>query len=311
MKAFTEYLASKKFTKSGIASRLTMIKLYLKWLKEAQLEATEIGYIDLLLYMKYCGNRGASQKTIQQYIGTIKHYYDYLKAAKEIKANPVVGIEVKGIKRKTLYHILEVEELHKLYEAHQINQRHQPINQRNKVMVGLLVYQGLNTKELAQLEVKDIDLQAAKVTIYGGIKSNGRAITLKANQLMDLYHYIETAREKLLQMKPKRKTQIRTATDKLIVVAGGNYQNFGNLMTRLMIKLSKQNKSVLNAKQACLSVRQIRASVITHWLKQYNLREVQYLAGHRYISSTESYFENDLEGLQEEVNLYHPLDYEA
>ena len=301
MKSFIKYLASKKFTKSGIDSRLTIIKLYLKWLKEEQLKATEIGYTDLLLYMKYCSHRGVSQKTIQQYIGTIKHYYDYLKAAKGIKANPVVGIEVKGIKRKTLYHILEAEELHKLYENHHSNHSRE---KRNKVMVGLLVYQGLNAKELAQLEVKDIDLQAAKVIIYGGIKSNGRAITLKANQLMDLYHYIDDAREKLLQMNPKRKAQVRTATDKLIVVAGGNYQNFTNLMTRVMIKLRKQNTSVLNAKQ-------IRASVITHWLKQYNLREVQYLAGHRYISSTESYLENDLEGLQEEVNLYHPLDYEA
>lgn len=297
MKSFSKYLASKKFTKSGIDSRLTIIKIYQKWLKEEQLEATQVGYTDLLLYMKYCSNRGVSQKTIQQYIGTVKHYYDYLKAAKRVKTNPVVGIKVKGIKRKTLYHILEVEELHKLYEEHQ---RNLPRNQRNKVMVGLLVYQGLNTKELAQLEVKDIDLQAAKVVIYGSIKSNGREITLKANQLMDMYHYIDDAREKLLQMNPKRKAQVRTATDKLIVVAGGNYQNFTNLMTRLMIKLRKQNPSVLNAKQ-------IRASVITHWLKQYNLREVQYLAGHRYISSTEIYLENDLEGLQEEVNLYHPL----
>ena len=49
------------------------------------------------------------------------------------------------------------------------------------------------------------------------------------------------------------------------------------------------------------------ASVITKWLKQYNLREVQYLAGHRYISTTESYQQNDVEGLAEEINMYHPL----
>ena len=60
------------------------------------------------------------------------------------------------------------------------------------------------------------------------------------------------------------------------------------------------NPSVLNAKQ-------IRASVITKWLKMYNLREVQYLAGHRYISSTESYLQNDLEGLKEEVQQFHNI----
>ncbi|MEL6359273.1 MAG: integrase, partial [Bacteroidota bacterium] len=60
------------------------------------------------------------------------------------------------------------------------------------------------------------------------------------------------------------------------------------------------NPSVLNAKQ-------IRASVITKWLRMYNLREVQYLAGHKYISSTEWYLENEMEGLQEEVQQFHPL----
>ena len=71
-------------------------------------------------------------------------------------------------------------------------------------------------------------------------------------------------------------------------------------MTQLMIKVRKINPSVQNAKQ-------IRASVITKWVKQYNLRKAQYLAGHRYISSTESYLQNDVEGLKEEIQPYHPL----
>ncbi|MGB3342779.1 MAG: hypothetical protein WBA61_02595 [Aequorivita sp.] len=49
------------------------------------------------------------------------------------------------------------------------------------------------------------------------------------------------------------------------------------------------------------------ASVITIWLGQYNLRKVQYLAGHRYISSTERYLQNDLENLHEMVNNFHPI----
>ena len=40
-------------------------------------------------------------------------------------------------------------------------------------------------------------------------------------------------------------------------------------------------------------------SVIVKWLKQHNLQQVQYLAVHRYISSTESYQQNDIETLKE------------
>ncbi|HTE29663.1 MAG TPA: hypothetical protein VK666_04765 [Chryseolinea sp.] len=39
----------------------------------------------------------------------------------------------------------------------------------------------------------------------------------------------------------------------------------------------------------------------------YNLRKVQYLAGHRYISSTEAYQQSEMEGRAEEVNKFHPL----
>lgn len=43
------------------------------------------------------------------------------------------------------------------------------------------------------------------------------------------------------------------------------------------------------------------------WLTQYNIREVQYMAGHRYISSTERYVQDDLENLQEIIESLHPI----
>jgi integrase/recombinase XerD len=55
------------------------------------------------------------------------------------------------------------------------------------------------------------------------------------------------------------------------------------------------------------SIDQIRASVIVHWLKLYNLRKVQVMAGHRYISSTENYKANNLDDLKEDIKNYHPF----
>ena len=56
-----------------------------------------------------------------------------------------------------------------------------------------------------------------------------------------------------------------------------------------------------------INLRQIRTSVITHWLKQHNLREVQYMAGHRYVSTTEGYLVNQTEDLQADIDKFHPL----
>jgi hypothetical protein len=54
-------------------------------------------------------------------------------------------------------------------------------------------------------------------------------------------------------------------------------------------------------------IKQIRTSVIVNWLKIYNLRKTQYLAGHRYVSSTEKYQINNIEALQDEIKRYHPI----
>ena len=55
------------------------------------------------------------------------------------------------------------------------------------------------------------------------------------------------------------------------------------------------------------SPKQIRANVISWWLKNYNLRQVHYMDGHKYVSSTERYQLNNLDKLQERINKYRPL----
>ena len=64
--------------------------------------------------------------------------------------------------------------------------------------------------------------------------------------------------------------------------------------------IQKENPEILHAKQ-------IRSSVITYWLKTYNLLQVQYFAGHKYVSSTERYQLNNLDNLQDKLEKYHPL----
>lgn len=272
---------------------------YLMWLTKEHLEAEQISYNDLLLFMKSCqykclanGKAGLSQRTIQHYMGSINHFYEYLLQEEKIPTNPVSDIVVKGVKRKMLYHILEPCELHHIYNKYPVNHLQ---DKRNKVLLGLLVYQGLKTEELAKLEVKDVQLRKGEIAVPGGRRSNGRVMKLEVHQVMDMNEYMLQIRGELQQVNPKSKSQAK-ATNKLFIRS----TTLHNLMSQLMGKVRKQHPSVLNTKQ-------IRASVITKWLKNYNLREVQYLAGHRYISSTENFLQNDMEGLKEEVQQFHPM----
>lgn len=270
---------------------------YTKWLDKENLSPSEVAYTDLLVFMKYMSGQGKSQRTVQQYMTVIRHYYDYLLRESEITTNPASDIEVKGIKRKVLYHILPPEELHELYHRYPDSTLK---DKRNKVMLGLIVYQGLKSEELGKLEINRVHLKEGMVDVPGGKRSNSRKMALESWQIMDMYTYVLQVREQILNLPPKRSIQKPRQTDTLFVADAGNCSSFSNLITQLMIKVRQLHPEVVNAKQ-------LRASVITKWLKMYNLRQVQQLAGHRYISSTEAYQENEMEGLKEEVIKYHPL----
>jgi integrase/recombinase XerD len=55
------------------------------------------------------------------------------------------------------------------------------------------------------------------------------------------------------------------------------------------------------------SLKQVRASVITNWLKTCGLRRTQYLAGHHNISLTEHYKVNNIDTLRDNITNLHPF----
>jgi site-specific recombinase XerD len=286
--SFKNHLEDKEYSNSTIATYERFTNQFLEWTKKENIPTGQIRYQDILGYMKYCtGKKSYSQRTVQHTVITLSHYFDYLQETGTITSNPAKGIKVQGVKRKTLYHILEAQELHAIYHNYEATT---PSQKKNKVIVGMLVYQGLKTEELNKLELKDIKLKEGKVEIPGGRKSNARTLQLEPHQVMDVYDYA-------MQVRPQILARTRQQTNKLFVsVEGGDKLRIDFLMEQIR----KRNPKLENADQ-------LRASVIVKWLKQYNLREVQYLAGHRYISSTEAYKQSEMEGLTEEVNKFHPL----
>jgi integrase/recombinase XerD len=128
--------------------------------------------------------------------------------------------------------------------------------------------------------------------VPGTKKSNSREIELKPFQLMEFMEYINEVRPNILRETDK-------ATEQLLLPIGKSFK-LHNTIGRLAKELKEINNSFTDIKQ-------IRSSVIISWLKQYNLRKTQYLAGHKYISSTERYVQDDLESLHETVNNFHPF----
>ena len=294
---FNAYLKKRGFSPSTVTTHRKILGHYLQWLATEHLGIEQVRYQDLLSFIRHCSQTGKSQRTIHHYLNTVKHYYDHLAEMGCITHNPTLGLTVKGIKRKILYPILAPHELHQLYHAYPTQSLQ---DRRNKALLGLLAYQGLRTAELARLTLQDVHPREGQLTVVGGRTTNGRTLPLSSHQVMDLYDYVLQVRPQLMAIKPKKHYRVEKATAKLFIGEGGTYRAFNNFMIHTLTQARKLNSHLVNVKQ-------VRASVITKWLKIYNLREVQYRAGHRYISTTESYLQNDVEGLQEEINQYHPL----
>jgi integrase/recombinase XerD len=123
---------------------------------------------------------------------------------------------------------------------------------------------------------------------------------------MELHEYITETRPKIIEEinnpKPSRKpdkiNRNRIENQLFVSINGSEY--IKNSLVHLFRDIQKINPDITNAKQ-------IRQSTLTHWLKTHNLRQVQYMAGHKYVSSTERYQTNNLDNLQSKLDLYHPL----
>ena len=300
---FKNYLLSQGKSTLTADGYVRNLSYYLNWCEDQNLDPDNARYNDVLGFIKSIQQRGIEQSTVRTYVDGVKHYFSWLQSREIREDNPVQHIKVMGIKRKQLYHILTMQELEQLYEKyHSIESDTSTQNQnwykqsllalkRSKVILGLMIWQGMKTEEIQKLTIHDIKLREGKINIPSGRKYNGRELKLQAPQIMDLMEYIMQVRTEILNISKEQTDLLFISTKKGTISNSFHY---------LITKLKELNPSIKSAQQ-------IRACVITHWLKNYNLRQVQQMAGHRYVSSTESYFINDLDGLQEDIEKFHPI----
>jgi integrase/recombinase XerD len=188
---------------------------------------------------------------------------------------------------------LTEEELIQLYNQYLVKTNQQI---RNKVMLGLMIFQGLSTKELNRLLLEEVDLTTRSVIVKGSRKSNERTIQLQKEQIQVLRKYIHKIRPELINEKGKD-------TDKLIVNTG-NSENVEYLLKSFLQQLKKLNDKVNNFQQIMLFV----PKFYQYCKKFYFFFSLfQYMAGHRYASSTERFNHNRLEDLTEDLKMHHPL----
>jgi integrase/recombinase XerD len=282
--SFEYYLKRKKLSERSIETYLSSVSYFEKWMQHKGLEKEGLRYHDILSYIDDCRAKGNRQRTIVHKIHIIRNWLDY--HFKYLKPNPCQGILVKEHGRPLPSPLLSSVQVDKMYHDYpQANQ----IQVRNKVILGLLCYQALDGGEVLRLKMEDVKLEYDAMIIKKSSRSNGRSIKIDEKQKPVLITYIKDVRPAILNA---------VATDRFIVKPGQN-DDLSDLLNPFY-------KTLLDQYSFYRSPRQLRASVISRLLKDGNLREVQYMVGHRYVSSTERYLINHIDDLQKTLDQNHP-----
>jgi site-specific recombinase XerD len=282
---FTQYLESKKLSLRTVQHYTKYIQQFLSWLDQEDLNAEDFTYTDLLAFMQHCNEKGITKRSLHNLLCMIRHFCNYLITDKKRNDNPAAGVFIKGLIRKLPSHLLSLEELEELYKQYSIQLN---VDGSKKIMLGLMIYQGLTVGELMKLQSHHLKLKDGKIFIKGTKRSNERVLNLHAVQMTALQNYLQQNKfkEGSLFIEPRKKEI--------------SERNINNRIQYMFNQLRALNAKVINAKQ-------IRSSVITEWLRKNNLRQVQYMAGHKYVSSTQRYQLNNLDDLQNELRNHHPM----
>lgn len=282
-----EYLQN-KYSPGSISSHYNNVLRYITYMNG---EAETAQYRDVLGYISYLRKQGLHAKTLRNYLFAVKSYYSYLQESGIRKDHPCRKLHLKdpinrAIPIESLYSEEQLVELLASYRA--LDRR---LQQRNEVILSLLVYQALNIKEVIRLRMEDVQLEKGEVFIRESMQLKARTLPLKPSQIMLFYNYIGQTRKKILDF-------YNVENDYFIITKYA--KNASDSVIRGVLKYKTAPKGEFTTIK-------IRQSVICNLLKKNDLRVVQVFAGHRRSSATEAYKQSGLQELKDHINKLHPL----
>ncbi len=287
MEKFVKYQEQKGYAMNTIRTNENTVTNFKAWCEIEKKTFEKVNYNDLLEFVQYCQRQGNKVSTIGMKIKSLSHYFEFL----EMKENPAVLIKLQGQTRQIPHNLFDQEELKAIYDLQHTKGL---VGKRTKVLLSLVIFQGVAPIELERIELKDVDLMEAKIYIPSTRTTNSRTLDLKPLQLLLFQDYMTNIRREILN-------QFNRQSDKLLVSMGfTKSEKLTNVITQTVIKLRQQYPKLKG-------VEQLRQSVISNWVNQFGLRKAQYMAGHKYVSSTERYSVDKFEGLKTELEKHFPV----
>ena len=261
---------------------------FLNFLKQAGIE--QVASVDPAVLLKHLislRNNGLGPRSRARHLVTLRGFFRFLVHEKLMIQDParLIDMPKSGLR---LPDVLSVKDVEKLLNAPDPGK---PKEARDAAMIELLYAAGLRVSELVNLKVRDVNLEAGFVRVFGkGAKERVVPIGLYAKEKINTY--IETFRPLLL------KTHI---SPHLFVGRAGKpmtRQGFWKLLRQYVLRAGIHKN---------VTPHSLRHSFASHLLEGgADLRAVQIMLGHVDISTTQIYTHVARERLKSVHTKYHP-----
>jgi integrase/recombinase XerD len=288
---FKHYCIKKGYSLKTIKSKNSQLKRFSSFLISKQLSIEILTSENLLECLAWFRERNIQGAALRNCLQAIRLYLDYQVEKGVIAHNPALSVKIRSITPKPKHQPLSTQTMEAVYQwfitIEPSTEKERIVHKRDIVLLGLLLFQGLDSGDMERLTVQDINLQQGTVYVPSSRSNAARKLKLESIQILPIQEYLLTTRTKVLRC--------RQESDKLVPQSKIN-----DILSRFTEQVKKQYPEIKGS-------RHIRSSVIMNWLRTNHIRQVQYMAGHRRVSSTEKYQKEDLHDLAQQLNKYHPM----
>lgn len=285
--SFEEYILKKGHTKETVKTYSFEVTPFITMFPDMHTFTFKQVHLALTEYLK--NHKNSNYKN--NILAAIKKYYDYLIETGQRNDHPCRTMQFKAVRNNKVIHsdLFSAAELELLMER---EERFPMLRLRNQVIVSLLIYQALQIQELENLKVQHINLDEGKVYVQATPSGKRRHLDLHPRQYKIFDSYINESRRELLKIE----------SEKLIVGTRGT--PITKDQVHYIISTFKPMFPDRN-----LTPEAIRQSVIANWIneRRFPLEQVQLMAGHAWISTTEKYRQTSADDRRAIVNRFHPL----
>lgn len=290
-KFFLEYLQlERNYSKYTIECYAHDISDFYMFMSEQAIgKLNDVEYYDARLYLTKLFNQKLARTSVARKISSLRSFYKFLMREKLVTKNPFAQVSIPKTEKRLPDFFYE-EEISALFEACDTDTL---IGQRNRVILEILYATGIRVSECCNLRMGDIDMFMSTLLVHGKGQKD-RYVPFGSFAHDALERYIHHGRSEIMNSHNKNH-------DFLLV----NFRG-GPLTTRGLREVLNCiiEKSSLNGK---IHPHMLRHSFATHLLNNgADMRTVQELLGHAFLSSTQIYTHVSNEYLKKTYMAHHP-----